>query len=94
MGSAVLLEKISVSSRRLCFGGCVQDSLGETCRQNLATQFRRFRRWAAVGVFEKFFEALNQDPDFEYALIDGTIVSVHQKTRGAKGGLKIRPLNA
>ncbi len=26
------------------------------------TQFRRFRRWAAAGVFERLFEALNQDP--------------------------------
>jgi hypothetical protein len=31
-----------------------------------------------------------EEPDFEYALIDGTIVSVHQKASGARGGLKIR----
>jgi hypothetical protein len=31
-------------------------------------------------------------PDLEYALIDGTIVQVHQKATGAKGGLKITPL--
>ena len=37
------------------------------------------------------FEALSEEPDFEYALIDGTIVSVHQKASGARGGLKIRP---
>jgi hypothetical protein len=30
------------------------------------------------------------DPDFEYALIDGTIIRVHQHGTGAKGGLKIR----
>lgn len=53
--------------------------------------FRRFRRWARHGVFERIFEALSGDPDFEYALIDGTIVSVHQKASGAKGGLAIRP---
>ena len=53
--------------------------------------FRRFRRWAARGVFERLFEALSDQPDFEYAMIDGTIVSVHQKASGAKGGLKIRP---
>ena len=29
-------------------------------------------------------------PDFEYALIDGTIVKVHRHGGGAKGGLKIR----
>ena len=29
-------------------------------------------------------------PDFEYALIDGTIVKVHRHGGGAKGGLRIR----
>ena len=54
--------------------------------------FRRFRRWAAAGVFDRIFKALSGEPDFEYVLIDGTIVSVHQKASGAKGGLSIRPL--
>jgi len=54
--------------------------------------FRRFRRWAQRGVFQRIFEAVSGDPDFEYALIDGTIISAHQKASGAKGGLSIRPL--
>src|SRR3954467_592324 len=29
---------------------------------------------------------LLREPDFEYAMIDGTIVTVHQKASGAKGG--------
>ncbi len=53
--------------------------------------FQRFRRWARAGVFERLFERLSGEPDFEYALIDGTIVTAHQKASGAKGGLKIRP---
>jgi len=53
--------------------------------------FRRFRRWAWKGVFESLFKALSDDPDFEYAMIDGTIVRVHQHGAGARGGLKIRP---
>ena len=52
---------------------------------------KRFRRWARKDVFEKLFEALSGDPDLEYALVDGTIVRVHQHGAGAKGGLKIRP---
>ncbi len=56
--------------------------------------FRRFRRWAQRGVFQRIFEAVSGDPDFEYVLIDGTIISVHQKASGAKGGLSIRPLGA
>lgn len=54
--------------------------------------FRRFRRWAQKGVFESLFKALSDDPDFEYAIIDGTIVRVHQHGTGARGGLKIRQL--
>jgi len=53
--------------------------------------FQRFRRWAKKRVFERLFEVLSEEPDFEYALIDGTIVSVHQKASGARGGLKIKP---
>ncbi len=57
---------------------------------NRNSQFRRFRRWADRGVFENLFKAMRDDPDLEYALIDGTIVQLHQKATGAKGGL--RPL--
>ena len=55
------------------------------------TVWKRFRRWAEKGVFERIFEALSKDPDFEYALIDGTIVKVHRHGTGARGGLTIRP---
>ena len=58
------------------------------------SQFRRFRRWAKSGIFESLFKAVSEDPDLEYALIDGTIVQVHQKASGAKGGLNIRPSDA
>jgi transposase len=53
--------------------------------------FQRFRRWVKGGVFERIFERLSGEPDFEYALIDGTIVTAHQKASGAKGGPKLRP---
>jgi len=56
--------------------------------------FRRFRRWAQRGVFQRIFEAVSGDQDFEYVLIDGTIISAHQKASGAKGGLSIRPSGA
>ena len=49
------------------------------------TVFRRFRRWAKNGIFDKIFRSLSGDPDFEYALIDGTIVRVHRHGTGAKG---------
>ena len=58
---------------------------------NWNSVFRRFRRWAVKGVFESLFKVLSDDPDFEYAIIDGTIVRVHQHGAGARGGLEIRP---
>ena len=58
------------------------------------TVYTRFWRWARKGVWERVFKALCEDPDFEYVLIDGTLVRVHQHGTGAKGGLKIRPLAA
>jgi len=53
--------------------------------------WKRFRRWALKGVFEKIFIALSGDPDFEYAMIDGTIIKVHRHGTGAKGGLRVKP---
>ena len=58
---------------------------------NWNSAFKRFRRWAQKGVFESLFKLLSGPPDFEYAMIDGTIVRVHQHGTGAKRGLKIRP---
>ena len=58
---------------------------------NWNSLFKRFRRWALKGVFEMIFSSLSGDPDFEYAIIDGTIVRVHQHGTGAKGGPKTRP---
>ena len=53
--------------------------------------WKRFRRWALKGVFEKIFKVLSGDPDFEYAMIDGTIIKVHRHGTGAKGGLRVKP---
>ena len=53
--------------------------------------FTRFNRWSRGGVWRRLFAALSDDSDFEYAIIDSTIVRAHQHAAGAKGGLKIRP---
>src|SRR3954454_9051136 len=53
--------------------------------------FRRFSRWSENGVWRRIFDAMSDDPDFEYLVIDSTIVRAHQHAAGAKkGGLKIR----
>src|SRR5687768_139508 len=55
---------------------------------NWNSVFQRFRRWARAGVFDRVFEALSDDADFESVIIDGTIVRVHQHGTGAKGGTR------
>jgi transposase len=56
--------------------------------------FRRFSRWSEKGVWSGIFETLSNDPDFEYLIIDSTIIRAHQHASGAKGGLRIRPSDA
>jgi len=54
------------------------------------TAFKRFREWVKRDVFKRIFDVLSEEPDMEYAMIDGTIVKVHRHGQGAKGGLKAR----
>ena len=44
----------------------------------------RFSRWSRSGVIERVFQALAEDADNEYAMIDATIVRAHQHSAGAK----------
>jgi putative transposase len=54
----------------------------------------RYNRWCHSGMWQRIFEALSDDPDFEYVMIDSSIVRAHQHAAGGKGGLRIRPLGA
>ncbi len=51
--------------------------------------FVRFSRWSKDGVWDRLFTAMADDPDFEYIMIDATIVRAHQHAAGKKGGLKL-----
>src|SRR4051812_13174858 len=55
---------------------------------NWNSVFQRFRRWAKNGIFDQIFAALSDDADFEYVIVDGTIVRVHQHGTGARGDAK------
>ncbi|MCC4594490.1 IS5 family transposase [Xanthomonas campestris pv. phormiicola] len=46
----------------------------------------RHTRWSRSGVWQRVFQALSEDADNEYAMIDSTIVRAHQHSAGAKGG--------
>ena len=57
--------------------------------------FQRYNRWSEKRVWESLFKALSDDPDFEFVMMDATIVRAHQHSAGAKGGIKRRrPLAA
>jgi transposase len=58
---------------------------------NWNTIFKRYRDWVKADVFKRIFEAVSDDPDMEFAMVDGTIVKVHRHGQGSKGGLKARP---
>jgi transposase len=68
------------------------------------TVFKRFRDWVKADVFKRIFDAVSDDPDMEFAMVDATIVRVHRHPsrrlqaiacratgQGAKGGLLARP---
>ena len=41
-------------------------------------------------MWDRVFAAMADDPDFEYLILDSTIVRAHQHAAGAKGGLRVR----
>jgi transposase len=52
----------------------------------------RYNRWCHNGTWQRIFEALSDDPDFEYVMIDSSIVRAHQHAAGGKGGQTCKPL--
>src|ERR1700722_17833053 len=50
------------------------------------TVFKRYRDWVKGDVFKRLFDAVSDQPDMEYAMVDATIVKVHRHGQGAKKG--------
>jgi len=46
--------------------------------------FRRLSRWGEMGVWRPIFEAMSDNPDFEYLILDSIIIRAHQPAAGAK----------
>lgn len=63
----------------------------------MGTVKQRYYDWVKRGEFDRIFNALSQDADFEWLCIDATIIRVHQHAAGAplkKGGLMPKALAA
>src|SRR3954454_23830347 len=58
---------------------------------NWNSVWRRCDRWSAGGAWERLLAAVADDPDFEYVVLDATIVRAHQHSAGGKGGPRPRP---
>ena len=50
----------------------------------------RFRYWGKAGVFQRLFAAASEDPEMEYAMVDGVLVKLDRDGEVAQKGLKIR----
>jgi len=50
------------------------------------TVYQRFRRWRDAGVWEAILEAVMDDPDFEWLIIDASHCKAHPHAAGAIGG--------
>ena len=46
--------------------------------------YTRYSRWSHKGVWDTIFSTLSAEADFEYVMIDGSIIRVHQHGASAK----------
>jgi transposase len=52
--------------------------------------YKRFARWQERGVWQRVFDALAGDADFEEICIDSTVMRVHQHAAGAPKKRELR----
>lgn len=45
---------------------------------------RRYYRWIGQGVFDRIFDAVASDPDFEWLMIDATVIRANAQAAGAR----------
>ncbi len=45
--------------------------------------YKRFARWDELGIWERLFQAVADDPDLQSVMIDATVVRAHACAAGA-----------
>jgi transposase len=66
--------------------------LGSTFGADQGSNSAPKHNWVKADIWKRLFDAVSDDPDMEYAMVDATIVKVHRHGQGAKGGLKAKRL--
>ncbi|MYB11103.1 MAG: transposase [Acidimicrobiia bacterium] len=66
--------------------GLIAPLLPSECFGKWNTLYRRFRRWAASGVFARVLSALDSQLGLGTAMVEGMFVKAHQNAPGAKDG--------
>ena len=77
-----------------CAGFCEPVPLGGICRRTTdpfgklrrKNTHRRFCRWRDRGVWADLLEAVMEDPDFEWLMVDASYIKAHPHSAGARGG--------
>jgi putative transposase len=52
--------------------------------------YKRFARWADLGVWARLFDAVADDPDLQSVMLDATVVRAHACAAGAPSKRGIR----
>ena len=91
LGVMVILDAAGTDNRRfveVCVDCHAQAAPGETCRQSSANGTRcsnALETGLKADVFQRLFDAVSEQPDMEYAMVDATIVKVHRHGQGQRG---------
>ena len=81
--------KITAVSSTLCSGFCAPAPPGGICPPDYGdwkNTHRRFCRWRDRNVWAGLLEAVMDDPDYEWLMIDASYIKAHPHSAGARGG--------
>ena len=81
--------KITAVSSTPCSGFCAPAPPGGICPRTTGTgrnTHRRFCRWRDRNVWAGLLEAVMDDPDYEWLMLDASYIKAHPHSAGVRGG--------